>query len=106
MKQHILPKQAQEITEEQFYSLFNNQHYGSVRREDWAHFHHKKVTVGKCIEILFEHKVFREYTCDGDKILNCGYGAGWIGLDWINRGETELIDALWEAVKSILQGVE
>jgi len=53
VKQHILPKQAKEITEEQFYSLFPGKlHDNVVERKDWANFHHKKITIGKMIELL------------------------------------------------------
>ena len=55
MKQHITPSQAQEITEEQFYSLFDE----IVKRKDWANFHHKKVAIGKCIEIIDGYSCWR-----------------------------------------------
>ncbi|PLS19150.1 hypothetical protein CVD28_01710 [Bacillus sp. M6-12] len=48
MKQHIVPKQAKQLTEQQFYDLFEE----IVPRKDWANYHHKKVTVGKLIEVL------------------------------------------------------
>ena len=104
MKQHITPSQAKEISEEQFYSLFKNQHWGSVRRKDYANYHHKKVTIGKCIEVLEEHD-----RCIN--ITNAVFGVEYDNkftwevrlrhLDKLNY-EAELIDALWQAVKSIL----
>lgn len=48
MRQHITPKQAKQLTKEQFYSLFPD----LVIRDDWANYHHKKITIGKIIEIL------------------------------------------------------
>ena len=105
MKQHITPKQASEITEEQFYSLFNNQHWGSFRRKDYANFHHKKVTIGKCIEVLGrsldeitnyhnEYGVnFRKYQYDKEGAI--------IHTEYYFETSIELMDALWEAVKSI-----
>jgi len=50
MKQHITPKQMQEITKEQFYGLFNGE--GIVKRKDWASFHCKKMNIGKLFELL------------------------------------------------------
>lgn len=100
MKQHISPSQAQEITEEQFYSLFDE----IVKRNDWANFHHKKITIGKCIEILEAH----------DKCINMTNAVFGVEFDnkftWEVRirhldklnYQTELIDALFEVVKSIL----
>ena len=52
MKQHILPKQAKEITKEQFYKLFPD----LVDRKNWADYHHKKITMGKMMEFLWEKK--------------------------------------------------
>ena len=48
MKQHLTPKQLLEVTEEQFYSLFDE----IVKRNDWSKYHHKKMTIGKMIEYL------------------------------------------------------
>ena len=46
MKYHITPKQAKEVTEEHFYSMFNE----IVKREDWYKYHHKKMDIGKMID--------------------------------------------------------
>ena len=88
MKQHITPVQALEITEEQFYSLFDE----IVKRKDWAHFHHKKVNIGKCIELLDFSLTKIEYD-NFDYYVHTNKG---------ENGKFELIDALWEATKSIL----
>ena len=48
MKQHITPKQAEELTEAKFYALFEE----IVERKDWAKYHHKKMTIGKLIEFV------------------------------------------------------
>lgn len=96
MKQHITPSQAEEITEEQFYSLFDE----IVYRKDWADYHHKKVTIGKMIEIL------RKY--DLDMVDNNYREREWsVDLNKIHSDDrlfrnNELCDALWEAVKSTL----
>lgn len=60
------------------------------------------LSTGQCIELLFELNAFRKWHSKDEEILNCGYDTGWIGLDWSGRIETELIDSLFEAVKSIL----
>ena len=46
MKQYIISKQEQEISEEQFYSMFDE----IVRRKNWVDFHYKKLTIGFMIE--------------------------------------------------------
>jgi hypothetical protein len=112
MKQHILPKQAKEITQEQFYDLFKNQHWNTVMRKDWADFHHKKATVGKMIEILdglqlpyfdiryndtnplvnfikSRHVIIQTYSEDGFPAFE----------DFYND---ELCDALWNAIKYVI----
>ena len=90
MKQHITPKQAKEITEEQFYSLFDD----IVRRKNWANYHHSKVTVGKLIELIgnsYEIRAIRvdhkrkkvyvvvknnisSYTFEGDELCDILWG--------------------------------
>ncbi|WP_303984232.1 hypothetical protein [Niallia circulans] len=87
MKYHITPKQAKEVTEEQFYSMFNE----IVPREDWANYHHRKMDVGKMIDWLDYvniHKGFNEW------FVTC-YEVEYTGK--------ELIDALWKAVKDNLE---
>ncbi|GMX64571.1 hypothetical protein Elgi_38400 [Paenibacillus elgii] len=87
MKYHITPKQAKEITEEQFYSMFNE----IVPRKDWANYHHKKITIGKMIDYLDEVTI----------------GKGFVDQKWyvtlLDENQfygKELTDALWEAVKA------
>jgi hypothetical protein len=87
MKYHIKPKQAKEISEEQFYSLFNE----IVKRDDWANYHHKKVTIGKMIDFLDGVNVYKGLT--NQWYVTC-YGEEYSGK--------ELTDALWEAVKDSL----
>ena len=94
MKQHISPSQAKEITEEQFYLLFNQ----IVKRKDWADYHHEKVTIGKMIEILSFY--------DLDIMSNYYKQNEWSIIfykeeHYIFRN-VELCDALWEGIKSIL----
>jgi hypothetical protein len=90
MKLHVTPSQAKELTEEQFYSVIGD----PVKRNDWANYHHKKVTIGKMIEFLFEkgHKI----TLDNCKPSSV--------QDWLTKKEycqMELCDALWEVVKDV-----
>lgn len=94
MKQHITPSQAKEITEEQFYSLFDDE---IVYRKDWADYHYKKITIVKMIEILQDIGITIQ-----DK-----YNSGWEVTLWKWNGHgndsfenEELCDTLWEAVKS------
>lgn len=110
MKQHITPKQAKEITEEQFYSMFCTDQTSFdriVKRKDWANYHHKKVTIGKCIEIL-ERKFYfvslrmlRDLTQPNEKIcLHLCPDA--MNEDHSQIWGSEVIDALWEAVKQAI----
>lgn len=91
MKYHIKPKQAKEITEKQFYSMFNE----IVPRDDWANYHHRKMTIGKMIDWL-----------DGVNINKSAFDHKWYAI--VNDDEKEytgkeLTDALWEAVKDNLE---
>lgn len=86
MKYHITPKQAKEMTEEQFYSMFNE----VVPRQDWANYHHKKMTIGKMIDYLDE-VIISKSTVDSQWHVSLLDERHFIGK--------ELTDALWEAVK-------
>lgn len=88
MKYHITPKQAKEITEEQFYSLFNE----IVPRKDWANYHHKKVTIGKMIDYLDEVNISTSLLTK--KFI--------INVEDIEYEAMELTDALWLAVKDCM----
>jgi hypothetical protein len=110
MKQHITPKQVSEVSKEYFYSLFEE----LVDRDDWADFHHKKMTIGKMIEIIDGS----EYTYD---IKRCKRSKNWIILEYIESekdlnlkdrcimdrydsyaiNSTELSDVLWEVIKQM-----
>lgn len=86
MKYHITPKQAKEITEEHFYSMFNE----IVRRDDWYKYHHKKMDIGKMIDYLDEVTISKSIVDDI-----------WNVFVFEEKYEgTELVDALWNAVKS------
>jgi hypothetical protein len=87
MKQHILPKQAAEITEDQFYSLFPDE---LVKRDDWANYHHKKVTIGKMIEFL---------SLDGDLEITQFPESWFVSQCYLSADHEELVDALWEIIK-------
>jgi len=92
MKQHISPKQAKEISEEQFYSLFNKNIV--ERQKDWHTFHRKKVTIGYMIEFLsktWNLKIEKIYDNEFRVLNNEANGISYI--------KKELVDALWEAVK-------
>lgn len=89
IKQHITPKQALELTEDQFYSLFPE---GVVKRYDWAKYHHKKVTIGKMIAYM---------SVNGHKITINNHNPSCV-VNWLLNEEycqMELCDALWKAVK-------
>lgn len=88
MKYHITPKQAKEISEVQFYSMFNE----IVKREDWANYHHRKMTIGKMIDYLDGVGVHKRMS-DGEWGVTC--------YEEEYRGR-ELTDALWEAIKDNL----
>ncbi|RYI30497.1 hypothetical protein EVU96_08775 [Bacillus infantis] len=90
MKYHITPKQAKQITEDQFYSMFNE----IVPREDWANCHHRKMTIGKMIDYLDEVTIGKSIV---DGLWNV------FTLDEENYTGKELTDALWEAVKADFQ---
>ncbi|MWV44799.1 hypothetical protein GRF59_14355 [Paenibacillus sp. HJL G12] len=85
MKYHIVPKQAKEVTEEQFYSFFNE----IAPRKDWSSYHHKKMDIGKMIDFLDEVTISKDIV-DGK----------WnIFVFDKNYEGKELVDALWEAMK-------
>ena len=50
VKEHITPKQAEQLSKEEFYSLFSN----LTDRRHWYRYHNTKMTVGKMIGILGE----------------------------------------------------
>lgn len=93
MKQHITPKQAAEISEYQFASMFD---CNFVRRKDWTDYHHKKVTIGKMIDFLVDRKwdICIEMNDKNFLVKN--------NIDEKEYLEKELCDALWEAVKDNL----
>lgn len=86
MKQHITPSQAKQLTEGQFYSLFEE----IVPRKNWSNYHHRKMTIGKMIEILGTVTITR--SDDGNL---------WVVDDRYTH--KELVDALWEAVLGMFQ---
>lgn len=89
MKYHITPKQAREVTEEQFYSMFNE----IVHRKDWDTYHHKKMTIGKMIDFLDEVTITKS-------VLNSQWYVKL--LDEEEYHGKDLTDALWEAIKANL----
>lgn len=94
IRQHILPKQALEVTKEQFYTMFEE----IVDRPDWARFHHKKVTIGKMIEFLLTQGCVY-WKADMDSYSRVGLHIDGIVYDF---REKELCNALWEATKFVL----
>jgi len=103
LKQHITPSQAQEITEEQFYSLFDE----IVKRDDWANFHHKKVTIGKCIEIINRYLFWsiKSMDCDG-KFTVTLFKTKLYEFPIAEFQYKGFINTLWAAVKFILKEKE
>lgn len=85
MKTHISPKQAREVSEETFYSVFNE----LVPRKDWATYHHKKMDIGRMIDYLDEVKITKS-------VMNDMWDVFCFKQHY---KEKELVDALWEAMK-------
>lgn len=93
MKQHITPKQAKELTKEKFYELFPD----LVIRNDWSNYHHKKITIGKMLEVLKEHNIEIEIKIVINKPV--------IVKDLSNNKEyydMELSNILWKIIISFL----
>jgi len=93
MKQHISPMQAREVTEEQFYSFYPEGEL--VRRKDWATYHHKKMTIGKMIEIMTNkgHKITI------DNCTPCSVKDYMIDKEYC---QMSVCDTLWDAVKGCI----
>ncbi len=89
MKYHISPKQAKEITEEQFYSMFDE----IVPRKDWANYHHRKMDIGKMIAWLDEITI-------GKSVVDGMWNV--FTMEERHYEGKELVDALWEAMKDNL----
>ncbi|MCP1184911.1 hypothetical protein [Paenibacillus sp. 1781tsa1] len=89
MKYHITPKQAKEVTEEQFYSFFSD----IVPRKDWANYHHRKMDIGKMIDYLDE-VIISKSVIDG--MWNVA------AFDKHYEGK-EFVDALWQAMKDDIE---
>lgn len=92
MKQHITPKQAKQLTESQFYSLFKE----IVPRKDWANYHHKKVTIGKIMEVLQDSYILNVATINRSWRVLLFSLNGSLLLHESNH--KELIDALFESL--------
>ena len=88
MKYHITPKQAKDVSEEEFYSIFNE----IVPRKDWANYHHKKMDIGKMIDFLDEVTI-------GKSIVDGNWN---LFVDEKHYEGKELVDILWGAVKDVL----
>ena len=98
LKHHITPKQAEELGDENFYDLFDE----VVRRNDWAKYHHKKVTIAKLIEsirVYYQMNIYtvNEFWCvqlfDLKDCVNDG-----VDCVYENNSE-ELVDVLFETLK-------
>lgn len=85
MKTHITPKQAEEISEEHFYSFFDQ----LMPREDWATCYHKKMDLAMMLDFLDEVKVEK----DSSK------GKWNVTVDDRHYKRKNLVDALWAAMK-------
>jgi hypothetical protein len=94
MKEHIVPKQAIELPEEQFYSLFPE---GVVKRDDWANYHHKKVTVGKMMAYLRFKGATLELVMGNTSILRV-----YNETRSYKFASSELCDALWKAILEVV----
>ena len=117
MKQHITPKQFKEISKEQSIELFDfNARDWRGCEDDFYTYHHKKITVGKMIEILDNS----EYSYD---IKRCKNRNNWILIQLLESGlnrslkdrdvvdrldsqmfeSDKLCDVLWEAIKMMIK---
>jgi hypothetical protein len=98
MKQHITPKQAEELTETKFYALFDE----IVERKDWAKYHHKKVTIGKLIESIRTYRQI-DITSKNEEWYIQLYKLNDGVKDKVNSSfeckNKELVDALFETLK-------
>lgn len=103
MKQHITPKQFQELPKEISCKVFDlNARDWRGYKDDFYGYHHKKITIGKMIETLMDKGY--HYTIEYGKLYIWEMGdittkkvfCPDIKLD------TLLCDALWDAVKYIL----
>lgn len=85
MKQHIKPDQFKQMDD-----IFAMVLFDLVPRKDWYRYHHKKVTIGKMIEILQEK--------DKDSLSR-------VLLSYhdhlVHNVDYNLCDKLWEHVKSL-----
>lgn len=101
MKQHISPKQVEEITKEQFYSLFND----LVDRKDYSKYHHKKVTIGKMLEVLIEKNIVLDIKLTSMDTQDNNKGFVVINNIFYSKEykSKELCDALWKAIKDIFK---
>lgn len=93
MKQHIYPEQAREISKEQFYSLFDE----LVDRDDWANYHHRKLTIGKLIEVIKSENI-----CYIKHLKNWKVCIFDKDLEQREFESINLCDSLWGAVKELL----
>lgn len=97
MKQHILPKQAKQLTEPQFYELFEE----IVPRKDWANYHHKKVTIGKLIEVLRGYGQISFFTVHTDwciQLFDSKVSAEDDQTPLYETSQKDLIDALFNCL--------
>lgn len=101
MKQHITPKQAKELGESLFYNLFEDVlNERIVHREDWYKFHHKKLDIGKMIEILDISTLATDFR--KDFVVQEWIVEIMLVMDNYECKSKELCDALFKAVKDIL----
>lgn len=87
MKQHINEEQLKEVNLEKIHKLIR----GSIERHP---FKAKEITIGKMIEILSNYKQIEIYQ-----------GGKWWVMTTdrkIKTSGSELVDALWEAVKEVI----
>jgi aminopeptidase-like protein len=105
LKQHITPNQAKKLTEKQFYGLFAE----LVPRKDWANYHHKKITIGKLLEIIREYCQMDIHTVNENwcvQLFNIDGGANnRDSCICANQGK-ELIDVLFDSLLWIIEHVD
>ncbi|GAA4879434.1 hypothetical protein GCM10023310_69500 [Paenibacillus vulneris] len=100
MKQHITPIQAQELTENQFYSLFKEH---AVKRKDWYKYHHKKISIGFMIEYLQVNLQMPIYLHTNGQEWNLSFEMSECGNHDRCTSADELCDLLWVMIKNYIK---
>lgn len=97
MKQHVNPKQLKEVSKEQISEWLSGTY---LKRKNFYQYNCKKITIGKMMEMLHSECIMvRTYS---------NLNIAKVKVEFINNEErvfssNELVDALWEAEKYVLE---